>query len=144
MVVASDLTEWRDKRELTVILFTQEVRAVMEAGLPVRGPLGLLTATATTLSKVDKLGWSRNLPKNANLERDTKKDKQISKTAIKIFYTQGGEISGVAYPKGYNGKRYDLSFFPRTVMDDVPDGIEAVQLVGMAPLEDASVGYSCR
>jgi hypothetical protein len=144
MVVASDLTEWRDKRELTVILFTQEVRAVMEAGLPVRGPLGLLTATATTLSKVDKVVWSRNLPKNANSGKTREKDKQISKTAIKIFYSGDGQIAGVEYPKGYNGKRYDLGFFPRTVMDDVPDGIEAVQLVGMPPMDDKSVGYTSR
>jgi hypothetical protein len=36
----------------------------------------------------------------------------------------------VAYPKGYTGHKYDLSFFPKRITEAVPAGIDAMQIVG--------------
>ena len=118
--MTTDIMRWREKVPLTVVIFTQEVQAVMEAGLPVRGPLGLLTTSADTLSKVDQQKYGRNSTVHEKLPN----------TAIKLFYSTSGNLDSMEYPKGYKGRRYDLGFFPKRLTDPIPDGIEAVQLVG--------------
>ena len=124
--MATDIMRWRNKLPITVVIFTQEVQAVMEAGLPVRGPLGLLTASADTLSKLDQIKKGRNVPEG----RTNPVHEQIPNTAIKLFYSTGGSLNSVEYPKGYKGHHYDLGFFPKRITEPIPDGIEAVQLVG--------------
>jgi hypothetical protein len=124
--MTTDIMRWRDKVPLTVVIFTQEVQAVMEAGLPVRGPLGLLTTSADTLSKVDQIKKGRNQPE----VRNRPVHEQVLNTAIKLFYSTSGNLDSVEYPKGYKGRRYDFGFFPQRVTDPIPDGIQAVQLVG--------------
>ena len=57
--LAYDLTALQADYYLTVILFTQEVKRDMEPGLQCRGPIGILTSLAATVSKVD---WPK--PKN--------------------------------------------------------------------------------
>jgi hypothetical protein len=123
--MANRLMQWLDKLALTVVVFTQEVQAIMEAGMPVRGPLGLLTASALSLAKMEEPimgGKNRVHEKRAN-------------TYIKIFYTTGGNLESVEYPEGYTGHRYDLSFFPKRITEPVPAGIDAVMLVGKGKLE---------
>ena len=51
--LAHDLIALQTDYYLTVILFTQEVKRDMEPGLQCRGPLGILTSLAATVSKVD-------------------------------------------------------------------------------------------
>jgi hypothetical protein len=123
--IANRLMQWLDKLSLTVIVFTQEVQAIMEAGIPVRGPLGLLTCAAVSVAKLDDVKKGRNRTVH----------EQVPNTYIKIFYTTGGNLESVEYPEGYTGHRYDLSFFPKRITEPVPAGIDAVMLVGRGKME---------
>jgi hypothetical protein len=55
MDFVNDLAEWLQKLSLSIILFTQTAQRTMAPGLAVRGPLGLLTTSAVTLAKVDRV-----------------------------------------------------------------------------------------
>jgi hypothetical protein len=53
MHLVNKVVEWSERVELTVVLFTHGQPKQMSAGVPVRGPLGLLTVQAATLWKLD-------------------------------------------------------------------------------------------
>ena len=54
VTLASEMLEWAQVVPITLVVFTQELSTYMSAGIPVRGPLGLLTAAATTVSKIGR------------------------------------------------------------------------------------------
>ncbi len=54
VALASELLEWAQAVPITLVVFTQELSTYMSAGLPVRGPLGLLTSAAATVSKIGR------------------------------------------------------------------------------------------
>jgi hypothetical protein len=62
LAIATDVMSWIDQFKLTVIIFTQESRAGMDVGIPVRGPLGILTASAATLSRLDWVPKEKTVP----------------------------------------------------------------------------------
>ncbi|MDP4200814.1 MAG: hypothetical protein Q8902_14735 [Bacteroidota bacterium] len=90
--VALDVNDWVNEISLTAIVFTQEVRAVMGAGIPVRGPVGLLTAWAMTVSKVDEPLVGRNSPVHEKLPKIN--NKKIYTDAVPL------EISGCEDEQG--------------------------------------------
>jgi hypothetical protein len=87
---AGKILEWVAKLDLTAIVFTQETQGAMEAGLPVRGPLGLLTSSAITVSTPDK-------PNDRRIPRELLPD-----TNIKFIYSDGGQLVEIKYPRGYD------------------------------------------
>jgi len=54
VTLASEMLEWAQAAPITLVVFTQELSTYMSAGMPVRGPIGLLTAAAATVSKVGR------------------------------------------------------------------------------------------
>ncbi len=54
VTLASEMLEWAQAVPITLVIFTQELSTYMSAGSPVRGPLGLLTAAAATVSKIGR------------------------------------------------------------------------------------------
>jgi hypothetical protein len=54
VTLASEMLEWVQAVPITLVVFTQELSTYMSAGSPVRGPLGLLTAAAATVSKIGR------------------------------------------------------------------------------------------
>jgi hypothetical protein len=87
---ASKILEWVAKLDLTAIVFTQETQGAMEAGLPVRGPLGLLTTGAIMVSTPDRL----------NKRRKTRE--LLPDTNAKYIYNDGGQLIEIKYPAGYD------------------------------------------
>ena|ERR1700733_10034782 len=83
--IATGLAKWLEKITLTVVIYTQEVKALMEAGVPVRGPLGLLTTSATTLAKVDFVKRGRT---NVLNENDKSNYENVPNTDNKILYSE--------------------------------------------------------
>ena len=132
VLMCEQLLRWTYKFPITVILFTQTVRAVMEPGVPVRGPLGLLTSSAHTLSKLGEPLRGRT---KASVETEPGIHESVPKikNKIKLYYNGAGVLEAVEYPKDYRGHRYELGFFPRDLLQAVPAGVDAVQLVGAPP-----------
>ncbi len=126
--LAGALLEWREAVPLTIIIFTQEINPLLEAGWAVRGPLGLLSTSAHSINKLN-----RRAKKEDRVFNETN-----SKNKIKLFYTSGGVLDGVEYPKNYSGTRYPLDFFPHHLTGPIPDGIDAIQLVGRPPMNRRS------
>jgi len=83
--IATRLAKWLEKISLTVVIYTQEVKALMEAGVPVRGPLGLLTTSAATLAKVDFVKKGRT---NILNEKDKSNYENVPNTDNKILYSE--------------------------------------------------------
>ncbi len=48
------INDWVSNVPLTTIVFTQETHPLMSAGIPLRGPIGLLTLTALTVSRLEE------------------------------------------------------------------------------------------
>ncbi len=55
-IVVRDLVAMQEKFQMTVVVFTQEVKSEMEPGKLCRGPIGVLCTEAYTVSKV---GWPK-------------------------------------------------------------------------------------
>jgi hypothetical protein len=89
--VATAILQWISRIDLTAVIFTQENQEMMEAGLPVRGPLGLLTSAALSVSKIGADGPRR---KSQELFPDTN---------VKLIYSAGGDLVSVELPTGYSG-----------------------------------------
>jgi hypothetical protein len=87
---AGKILEWAAKLDLTAIVFTQETQGAMEAGLPVRGPLGLLTTGAIMISTPDRM-------KRRRPTRELLPD-----TNVKFIYSDSGNLVEIKYPMGYN------------------------------------------
>jgi hypothetical protein len=87
---ASKILEWVAKLDLTAIVFTQETQGAMEAGLPVRGPLGLLTTGAIMISTPDRL-------KRRRPTRELLPD-----TNVKFIYSDKGNLVQITYPPGFD------------------------------------------
>jgi hypothetical protein len=133
--VATRLAAWMEKIELTCIVFTQETPAIMEAGIPVRGPLGFLTTAAATVARMDmpmrKPVNKKDTEDDGVHEKSKRVHEQIPRADIHIYYDGGGKLIGVEYKKSYKGPNYPLGHFPRRLTDPVPDGMNAIQIVGM-------------
>jgi hypothetical protein len=87
---AGKILEWVAKLDLTAIVFTQETQGAMEAGLPVRGPLGLLTTGAILVSTPDR-------PNKRHRTRELLPD-----TNAKFIYSDSGNLVEIKYPKGFD------------------------------------------
>ncbi|HEY3875679.1 MAG TPA: hypothetical protein VGM92_09395 [Candidatus Kapabacteria bacterium] len=61
VTLASAMLEWAQVVPITLVVFTQELRMSMWAGVPTRGPLGLLTSAAATVSKIGRTARERML-----------------------------------------------------------------------------------
>jgi hypothetical protein len=89
------ILEWVAKLDLTAVVFTQETQGAMEAGLPVRGPLGLLTASAIIVSTPDRMD---RRPKTRELLPDTN---------VKYIYSDHGNLVQITYPRGFDRAERD-------------------------------------
>ncbi len=92
---AGKILEWVAKLDLTAIVFTQETQGAMEAGLPVRGPLGLLTTGAIMVSTPDRL----------NRRRAT--HELLPDTNVKYIYSDKGNLVEIKYPEGCDPESKD-------------------------------------
>ncbi len=125
LAVATRVAEWMEKIELTTIIFTQEAPSMMEAGVPVRGPLGFLTTAAETVAKMDmpmrpeaKRVETERIPSKNNEDGDGVHEKskrvheQIPRADIKIYYDGGGNLCGVEYAKSYKAQSLHSETIP--------------------------------
>jgi hypothetical protein len=68
VTLASEMLEWAQVVPITLVVFTQELSTFMSAGNPIRGPLGLLTAAATTVSKIGRTSRELRMEELQNAE----------------------------------------------------------------------------